>query len=400
MAYKIGIHSGMKFLNRLLKLPENRHFFLFGARNIGKSTLLRKSFKANNPYWIDLLDADQEDKYVREPMRLQAEVLALKADQKLVIIDEIQKLPKLLDVVHKLIESTDKIFIMTGSSARKLKHGGANLLAGRAFVYNLFPFVAFELGEHFDLDDALRYGTLPTIYALDDDADKIRFLQAYAQTYLKEEIWLEHLIRKLEPFRKFLEVAAQSNGKIINYSNIARDVGVDDKTIKEYFSLLEDTLIGFYLEPFNHSFRKRLSAKPKFYFFDTGVVRALARLLTVPLVSGTSAYGEVFEHYVILECMRLASYSKPEYRLSYLKTKDDAEVDLIIERPGEKLLFIEIKSSSDISEIDISSFSRLVNDFGECQAICLSKDPVRKIFGNIEAMYWKEGLRQIFDFKD
>jgi predicted AAA+ superfamily ATPase len=181
---------------------------------------------------------------------------------------------------------------MTGSSARKLKRGGANLLAGRAFVYHLFPFSFVEVGEMFDLEKALNWGMLPQIFATRTNDDRVRFLQAYAYTYLKEEIAAEQIVRKLGPFRRFLEVAAQCNGKIINYAKIASDVGVDDKTVKEYFLTLEDTLIGFFLEPFQHSFRKRLSHKPKFYFFDLGVTKALARTLTVELRPSTSAYGE------------------------------------------------------------------------------------------------------------
>ena len=274
-----------------------------------------------------------------------------------VVIDEIQKIPKLLNVVHKLIEETQKKFVMTGSSARKLKYGGANLLAGRAFVYHLFPFTFLELKKNFDSDQALMFGLLPKIIEFDTYEERVAFLQAYSYTYLKEEIFSEQLIRKLDPFRRFLEVAAQTNGKIINYSNIARDVGVDDKTVKEYFSILEDTLIGFFLEPFHHSFRKRLSSKPKFYFFDIGVTRALARHLSIPLRAQTSAYGEAFEHFIILECIKLASYQNKEFRFSYLSTKDDAEIDLVVERPGQPLLFIEIKSKKSVQPTDSTNFT-------------------------------------------
>jgi predicted AAA+ superfamily ATPase len=282
--------------------------------------------------------------------------------------------------------------VMTGSSARKLKRGGANLLAGRAFVYHLFPLSYRELGSQFELEETLQRGTLPKVSSFVNDNEKIQFLQAYTYTYLKEEIWAEHFINKLDPFRRFLEVAAQCNGKIINYANIARDVGVNDKTVKEYFSILEDTLIGFFLEPFEHSFRKRLSLKPKFYFFDTGVTRALARLLSVPLSTSTSAYGEVFEHFIILECLKLSSYLQPEYRFSYLKTKDDAEIDLVVERPGKPILFIEIKSSNNVRPEDLSTFSKLTQSFDQCEAICLSRDPHPKRFDHITIMPWKEGL--------
>ena len=318
-------------LPRLLKLPKNQSFFLFGARSTGKSTLIQHEFKDLKHILFNLLDIEQEELLSINPNELQAQVLALPPDITHVIIDEVQKIPKLLDVVHKLIEETSKKFVLTGSSARKLKRGGANLLAGRAFVYNLFPFSFLELGKSFNLETTLNWGLLPKITFFNSDDERFKFLQAYTHTYLKEEVWAEQIIKKLNPFRKFLEVSAQCNGKIINYSNIARDVGVDDKTIREYFSILEDTLIGFFLEPFQNSFRKRLSMKPKFYYFDLGVVRALKRQLSIPLQPSTSGYGEAFEHFIITECLKLASYYKPEFRFSYLHTKDDAEIDLVVE---------------------------------------------------------------------
>ena len=243
-------------------------------------------------------------------------VEAMPANSKYVIIDEVQKLPVLLDVVHLLIENkkSEKIFILTGSSARKLKTDGVNLLAGRAFVCHLYPFSFLEVGGGFNLDHALCWGMLPKIFSLADSEDKEKFLQTYAQIYLKEEIWGEQLIRKLDPFRRFLEVAAQSNGKIVNYLNVSRDVGVDDKSVKNYFSILEDTLLGFMLEPFHHSFRKRLKLSPKFYFIDVGIARALARMLTLQPVESTSYYGELFEQFIVVECIKLASYFKSEYR--------------------------------------------------------------------------------------
>ncbi len=387
----------MKYINRLLQLPLSRNFFLFGARNTGKSTLLKHVFGEKEVMWIDLLDPDSEDRYSRVPNQFKQEILALDSTTQYVVIDEIQKLPKLLDVVHQLIESTDKIFIMTGSSARKLRHGGANLLAGRAFVYHLYPFSVLELGKKIDLEEILRWGTLPAIlYKMDSIEDKIRFLQAYAQTYLKEEIWLEQFIRKIDPFRKFLEVAAQSNGQIINFSNISKDVGVDDKTIRQYYSILEDTLMGFMLEPFNGSFRKRLHAKPKFYFFDMGVCRALSRMLSVPLKKSTSYYGDVFEHFIIIECMRLSNYYYPEYRFSYIKTKDDVEIDLIVERPGEKMLCIEIKSADNVREEKLSSFVKLVKDLGDTEAICISQEPRAKKIGEILVLPWITALEKYF----
>jgi predicted AAA+ superfamily ATPase len=386
-------------LLRLLNLPQNNSFFLFGARGTGKSTLTKKTFH-KRAFYINLLLASEEDRYARNPDTLAAEVIALPPHITHIIIDEVQKIPKLLDIVHNLIESTDKRFILTGSSARRLKMTGVNLLAGRAFVYHLYPFSFIELGEKFSLEKALRWGMLPKIAFFSTDEEKLQFLLAYSQTYLKEEIWAEHFIKNLDPFRRFLEVSAQCNGKIINYAKVARDVGVDDKTVKEYFSLLEDTLIGFYLETFQHSFRKRLSQKPKFYYFDTGVSRALSRQLTVPLKPKTSVYGEAFEHFIITECIKLASYYKPEYRFSYLKTKDDNEIDLVVERPGLPLLFIEIKSNDNISIEDLSAFIKIVSDFKPepCEAICFSNDPHAKQYGQVSVFPWQEGIKKYFLF--
>lgn len=387
----------MRFIKRLLQLPISRSFFLFGARNTGKSTLLKHIFSIENTLWVDLLDPEIEERYSMDPISFKHEVLALDKKVKNIVIDEIQKLPKLLDVVHLLIESTDKTFILTGSSARKLKHGGANLLAGRAFVYNLYPFTHIELGKDFNLNSALHWGTLPSvIYKMKTDTDKASFLQAYAQTYLKEEIWFEQIIRKIEPFRKFLEVSAQCNGHIINLSNIANEVGVDDKTIKQYFLILEDTLIGFMLEPYHGSFRKRLHSKPKFYYFDIGVCRALKRMLSLPITKSTSYYGEVFEHFIILECVRLASYYFPEYRFSYIKTKDDIEVDLVVDRPGEKLLCIKIKSSDNIREDKLTSFAKLIKDIPNSEAICISQESRAKRFGDITVLPWQTALSRYF----
>jgi uncharacterized protein len=383
-------------LTRLLKLPLNQSVLLFGARNTGKSTLIQQTYSSQISMTIDFLDPYEEERFARNPNELKDIVLGLDAHKTHVILDEIQKVPKLLNIVHYLIKETNKKFIMSGSSARKLKYGGANLLAGRAFVYHLFPLSFLELKSEFNLLAALNWGLLPSIYNLDTSEEKVKFLQTYAFTYLKEEIWAEQFIKKLDPFRRFLEVAAQANGKIINYSKIARDVGVDDKTAKEYFSILEDTLIGFFLEPFHNSLRKRLSTKPKFYFFDTGVCRALARQLSAPLQISTSYYGEVFEHFIINECYKLASYFYPEYKFSYLRTKDDAEVDLIVDRPGLPLLLIEIKSKNQITSLDLSSFQKLIMDFPNCEAACFSDETYVKKINNVTVYPWMEGIEKYF----
>ncbi|HEV2613635.1 MAG TPA: AAA family ATPase [Gammaproteobacteria bacterium] len=380
---------------RLLVLPQKRSYFLFGARNTGKSTLVNLQYPESS-FLINLLGSDEEARFARDPDELYRVVTKLPETTTHVIIDEVQKAPKLLDVVQRLMTETKKYFVMTGSSARKLKHGGANLLAGRAFVYHLFPMSWLELGDAFELDHMLRWGSLPEIFKCHSDSERQGFLSAYAHTYLKEEISAEQLVRQLDPFRRFLEVAAQCNGKVINFANMSRDVGVDDKTIKSYYSILEDTLIGFFLEPFHTSFRKRLSAKPKFYFFDPGVVRALARLSSVPLMPQTSGYGDAFEHFIILECFRLAAYFNREFRFSYLRTPSDSEIDLIVERPGKPLLCIEIKSAENVTPESLRAFINLTKDIPGSEAICLCKDRYAKKIEHVSVLPWKEGIKEYF----
>lgn len=379
---------------RLLKLPVLQSYFLFGPRNTGKSTIINSYYHKNDSMVFDLLDPLLEDRFSRDPSELTRIVKGLPEEIKYVIIDEVQKIPKLLDIIHHLIESTNKYYVLTGSSARKLKYGGANLLAGRAFVYYLYPFSFLEIESKFNLEEALNWGLLPKIFELKTFEDKKRFLDSYSHTYIKEEIWAEQFVKNLDPFRKFLEVAAQMNGKIINFHKIALDVGVDDKTIKKYYSILEDTLIGFFLEAFQHSVRKRLNSKPKFYFFDVGVARSLARLLTIPVIPKTTLYGDVFEHFIILECMKLASYCNNDYRFSYLMTKDDVEIDLVVERPGKPLLLIEIKSNDNVSKESISSFIKLTKDLEGCEAVCLSNDRFAKIIDNVTVYPWQEGIKK------
>ena len=294
-------------LTRLITPSNNNSFFLFGARGTGKSTFIEEQFfkKSNSQnLTFNLLKPEVEDRFARAPERLRDEIFAhikttgTRPDW--IFIDEVQKVPKLLDLVHLLIEKEKLKFILSGSSARKLRRGSANLLGGRAFVNHLFPFTAHELGESFNLDQALQWGSLPKIHEFGDAADRARFLKSYALTYLKEEVQVEQLVRNLDPFRTFLEVAAQNNGKLLNYSKVGGQVGTDHNTIKSYYSILEDTWLGFSLHAFSHSFRKSLKTHPKFYLFDPGVQRVLSDTLDVKLKPQTSLYGEAFEHWVIL----------------------------------------------------------------------------------------------------
>lgn len=370
---------------------------MFGPRGTGKSTYLTQALPEDTTYKIDLLLPETFDRFLGNKNELINQITALDPKYEWILIDEVQKLPQLLDSVHYLIEKTKFKFALTGSSARKLKKGAANLLAGRAFMYNLFPLTALELEGEFDLDRILTFGSLPKIFSLVNDDDRALFLEAYARTYLKEEIWDEHIIRALPPFKKFLEVSAQANGEIINYSNIAADVGADDKTVKAYFEILEDTLVGFMLEPFNRSVRKRQRQSPKFYYFDTGVKRALAGQTLSIIKSGDYGYGKTFEHWLISEIHRLNSYYRKNYKFSYLRVNDNAEIDLIIETPEHKIFAIEIKSTKVIRDDDVSVLNALGADIKLAELLCLSNDLVSKKIGNSLCLHWQDGLKKILD---
>jgi predicted AAA+ superfamily ATPase len=384
-------------IRRLINPTKSQSFFLFGARGVGKSTLLKEYYSSSpRTLWIDLLTDQDELRFGRHPDHL-SEILSL-GQYDLVIIDEVQKAPKLLDIVHKEIENRSARFVLTGSSARKLKRGHANLLAGRAITYSLHPFTHIELQDRFSLQTALEWGTLPKVVELGSDLEECAlFLKTYVNTYLREEILIEQLIRKTAPFRDFLPIAAQMNGEILNYSKIAKDIGVDEKTIKTYYEILEDTLLGFRLPPFHRSIRKRQHQSSKFYFFDIGVKRALESSLKIPLKPKTSAFGKHFEHWIVLECFRLNDYFQKDYRFSYLRTKDDAEIDLIIERPGQPDLLVEIKSTDFVERDQVQALIRFQKSWDRaclCQVWSLERES--KKIDEIHCLHWLQGLSEIF----
>ncbi len=383
-------------IRRIQKLSQINSLFLFGARATGKSTLLRQLFGDQGTLWIDLLSEQDEERFGRYPDNLSKTLNSKK--YKRVIIDEIQKSLKLLDVVQIEIEKHKNTqFILTGSSARKLKRGGGNLLGGRAFQFHLFPLTYRELGDRFDLDHVLQFGSLPKVYEYKKLDDIKEFLRGYVSTYLKEEVVAEQWVRNLEPFRDFIEIAAQCNGKMINFSKIAREVGVDDKTIKTYYQILEDTLVGFFLPPFHRSIRKRQRESPKFFLFDTGVKRAIEKTLRLEMTPKTYSYGDSFEHFLISECFRLNEYLKLDFKISYLRTKDDLEIDLIIERPGEPDLLVEIKSTSKVTEEDARQLNLILKDWDrKAIAEVWSLDHFEKKEGRVQTRHWQKALELYF----
>ena len=386
-------------ISRLIECSKIKSFFLFGGRATGKSSYLQKqwsrSFKKDELLWIDLLEPEKEREFNLRPFRLKEQIEALKKKPKFIVIDEIQKAPKLLDVAHYLIQKKGFKFALTGSSIRKLKHGSANLLAGRAFLYKLFPFTFLELKDKFELEQVLQFGSLPEIFNLSLKKDKIRYLNSYIHTYLKEEIISEQIIRNIEPFRYFLEVAGQCNGSILNHSKIAREAGIDYKSSQRYFEILEDTLLGFHLPAFSMSIRKQQNKAAKFYLFDLGVARALAGLIDVKIQPATYSFGQCFEHHVIAEAYRLNEYFEANYKMSYFHSKDGLEIDLILQKGREKIL-IEIKSKKKTLSDDLKSLKLVKKDIPKSKGFLLSLDKIARKEDGIFILHWQEGLKKIF----
>lgn len=381
-------------VHRIIKPSKSQSFFIFGARGSGKSTYLKKQF-SDLFHYINLLEDKWESRYASKPDLLKNDLLAIRPKPQWVVIDEVQKVPKLLDTVHDLIESDNFKFILTGSSARKLKRGAANLLAGRAFNYEMFPFTHVELQEKFDLDFVLQWGALPKVFSLNEE-DRSEYLRSYCQTYLKEEILQEQIVRNGAAFRNFLEVAAQENGKSLNFSKIARDIDVDTKTAQSFFQILEDTLVGFYLPAFHRSKRKSVKLQPKFYIFDLGIKKAMEKSLQQKVLPGTSVYGTAFEHFVICETFRLNSYWRLDYGLSHYQTSAGGEIDLILHR-GRKTIAVEIKSTDSVDPVEVRKVARVAEGVN-CSAIYyISRDPVDTLIEGIHCVSWQTFFKLLPD---
>lgn len=378
---------------RSVSLIKSNSFFLFGARGVGKSTLLESYFANEQALVIDLLNSEVLAQLQTRPDRLRD--LVSQADKEWVVIDEIQKVPQLLDEVHSLIEGSKQKFALTGSSARKLKRGAANLLAGRAFIFNLFPLTHIELGKEFKLEQVLSYGSLPKIFELQSPREKNLFLKAYGETYLKEEILIEQLIRNLPPFRKFLELAAAQDTEIVSYSAIARDILVDPKIVKNYYSILQDTLVGFLLEPYHTSLRKRQKNSPKFYWFDVGVRRALTGNIDYEIHPGSFEFGSLFESFLVNEIRRLLSYSEKSHHLSFIRIDENLEIDLVIERPGLPTYLVEIKSTDRVNESHVKSLVKYSSEVRNSVPVLLSRDKISKTIEGVSCFEWQQGFREI-----
>lgn len=314
---------------------KRKSVFLFGPRQTGKSYLLKHRYP-DAPYY-DLLKSDLFFKLAAHPELLREQLLDL-PENSTIIIDEIQKLPVLLDEVHYLIENKNLHFVLTGSSARKLKYGASNLLGGRAITWHLFPLVSAEIPDY-NLERIVNWGSLPSVY---DSPEPIEDLEAYVGTYLQEEIVAEGIVRKLEHFSKFLEMAALSNTEILNYSNIAGDLGMPAKTVREYFQILQDTLLGSVLEPYYKTVKRKAISTAKFYFFDIGVSNVLSGRFAIKPKS--DLFGKAFEHFIYLELKAYLHYKRIRDKLTFWRSTGGYEVDFVIgDHTG-----IEVKGADNI----------------------------------------------------
>ncbi|MFA5272378.1 MAG: AAA family ATPase [Candidatus Omnitrophota bacterium] len=379
---------------RTLDLSQYKNsLFLFGPRQVGKTFLIEHT--TSPVFFINLLNHKEFLRYSKDVSLLSSEIAAVSKDKGLIVVDEIQRCPQLLNEIQSIMNEREGIqFILTGSSARKLKRASVNLLGGRAITVHLHPFTYEELETKFILEDAIRFGTLPPVVLQKEKKDKIRILKSYIEVYLKEEIQQEALTRNIPAFARFLELSAYENGKILNFQNIARETGIHSKTVKEYFYILEDTLIGFLLYPYGKSHRTKLVSHPKFYFFDCGVVAALKGELSQDLIPGSPPYGEAFEHWVILEIKRCIDYYERDVKLSFFRTTDGAEVDIIMEL-GKKVWAIEIKSSSAPRMSDVRGLRSFIKDHACDRILCLCQTPRPFIKDTIEFIPWKDFMEQL-----
>jgi predicted AAA+ superfamily ATPase len=367
-----------------LRLPPRASAFLWGPRRVGKSFYVRQTFP--DAPLVDLLRSDVYHDYASRPALLRERFASRRRG--LVVIDEVQKIPALLDEVHWLIENTSLSFLLTGSSARKLRRGHANLLAGRAWRRHLLPLSWREVGE-FELERGLRTGFLPPHFLSEQPLEELR---AYVGDYLREEVASEALTRNIPAFAEFLRVAALTSSELLNYTNVARETGVSTKVVRTYFEILEDTWLGFRLPPWRRSRQRRLIETEKFYLFDVGVAGFLAR--REPRL-GSAEFGKAFEHYVLMELKAYQAYRKPELELAFWRTASGQEVDFVL---GEMDVAVEVKGSRRVHDGDLRGLRTLAEE-GRVRrrvVVCLEERP-RRLADRIEVLPWREFLERLWD---
>ena len=359
--------------------------FLFGGRQVGKSTLLKERFP--KAVYIDLLNSELRNRYRQHPEEFR-ESLLRHAPETLVIVDEIQKVPDLLDEVHWLMVNRGLFFVLSGSSARKLKKSGANNLGGRAIPETLFPLVSAEIPD-FDLDRAIQNGMIPRHYMVANARNR---LKSYIELYLKEEIIEEAAVQKVDDFIRFLEVAAISNGEMLNYENVATDCGVSANTVKAYYQILCDTLLGFEVPAYRKVIKRKLTKSSRFYFFDVGIANYLTG--RHHLAPKTPEYGHAFEHLVMQEIVAYLGYKGIEEKLTYWHTYDDIEVDAVI---GDARVAIEIKSADSIQTNHKKGLVEFAKEHPSVKQILVSRDRVSRRSGDIDLYYVTDFFKALWN---
>ena len=363
---------------------ENESVFFWGARQTGKSTLLKTLFP--NALWFDLLLSNEYERLSKKPEILRETILA-NLTVSPVVIDEIQRLPALLNEIHWLISNYGVRFILCGSSPRKILRSGANLLGGRALRYELYPLISVEIPD-FDLLKALNNGLLPKHY---DAKNPSKLISAYIGSYLRDEIVAEARIRNISSFTRFLEVAALTNGEMVNYTNIASDCGVSAITIKEYFQILEDTLIGRYLLSYQKKPKRRVITAPKFYLFDVGIANYLLKRSKIE--KGTELFGKAFEHFIYQEIYAHSKYSEKNYPIYFWRTASQLEIDFVL---GEHEVGIEVKSTDQANKRHLKGLKAFAEEYDVKKLILISNDPLPRLVDNIMILPWRIFLERLW----
>ena len=381
----------IQMLTRLLnlKLPKGQSAFLWGPRKTGKTTFLRAAFPESLRY--DLLQTDIFLEFVKRPFLLREQLLAVSPKQlkEPIIIDEVQKVPQLLDEIHWLIENKGLRFILCGSSARKLKRGKANLLGGRAWRYEMHPLVSAEVAD-LDLLKALNRGMIPLHYM---QTEYRKSLQAYVQDYLKEEVFDEGLTRNIPAFSRFFDAMGYSHGELTNYANIARDCGVDAKTVKEYYQILVDTLLGTMIEPYKkRKDRNVIIRAGKFYLFDVGVAGAITHR-RIPQEKGEQ-FGKAIEHFILMELLAHRAYSELNYDVNFWRTKSGLEVDFIL---GHGKVAIEVKGSSRVDNADLRPLKTFIREYRPARAVVVCNEGAARLHEDIRILPWRYFLKMLWN---
>ncbi len=382
----------MKNISRMLdmRLPRQQSAFLWGARKTGKTTYLKEKFPNSLVY--DFLKTDLFFEFSKNPSLLRERLLAKDSItfKEPIILDEVQKIPQILDEVHWLIENKGLRFVLCGSSARKLKKGHANLLGGRAWRYELFPLVSQEI-ETFNLLRALNHGLIPLHY-LQNDKDCKKSQEAYVQDYLREEVFAEGLTRNIPAFSRFFDAFGYSHGEITNYCNIARDCGADSKTVKEYYQILLDTLLAIRIEPFKkRQSRQVITKASKYYMFDVGVAGYLTKRHLAEQKG--MEFGKAFEHFLLMEMVAYRSYTSKDFAINFWRTKSGLEVDFVL---GAGEVAIEIKGAARIDRKDMNGLEAFIQACSPKRSVMVCNEKEKRRHGKIEILPWEIFLQQLW----